>query len=130
MDKFNSILGGEQSGHIILSNFSNTGDGILAALKVIEIISKNNKTTSKSFRLYESFPQNKVNISYKKVLTKNLKFIENLNKEKLKDKNMRILIRKSGTEPLIRLLVEGRDINKVQEYSKYYEKKIRIKLEK
>ena len=130
MDKFNSILGGEQSGHIILSNFSKTGDGILAALKVIEIISKNNKTTSKSFRLYESFPQNKVNISYKKVLTKNLKFIENLNKEKLKDKNMRILIRKSGTEPLIRLLVEGRDINKVQEYSKYYEKKIRIKLEK
>ena len=130
MVKFNSILGGEQSGHIILSNFSKTGDGILAALKVIEIISKNNKTASKSFSLYESFPQNKVNICYKKISTKNLKFIENLNKEKPKDKNIRILIRKSGTEPLIRLLVEGRDINKVQEYSKYYEKKIRIKLEK
>jgi phosphoglucosamine mutase len=130
MGKFNSILGGEQSGHIILSNFSKTGDGILSALKVIEIISKNNKTASKSFSLYKSFPQNKVNICYKKISTKNLKFIENLNNEKPKDKHMRVLIRKSGTEPLIRLLVEGRDINKVQYYSKYYEKKIRIKLEK
>lgn len=129
MSKFNSSLGGEQSGHIILSDFSKTGDGILAALKVIEIISKNNKTVSKIFHLYESFPQNKVNISYKKISTKTLKFIEKLNREKLKDKNIRILIRKSGTEPLIRLLVEGKDMNTVQEYSKNLEKKIRNKLE-
>ena len=128
MSKFNSILGGEQSGHIILSDFAKTGDGILAALKVVEIISKNNKTASKIFNLYESFPQNKINISYTKISANILKFIENLNKEKPKDKDMRILIRKSGTEPLIRLLVEGRDMSKVQEYSKILENKIRNKL--
>ena len=129
MSKFKSSLGGEQSGHIILSDFAKTGDGILAALKVVEIISKDNKIASKIFTLYKSFPQNKVNISYTKISTKTLKFIENLNKEKPKDKNMRILIRKSGTEPLIRLLVEGTDMSKVQKYSKNLENKIRNKLE-
>ena len=129
MRKFNSSLGGEQSGHIILANFSKTGDGILAALKVTEIISKNKKLTSKIFNLYQSYPQIKINIKYKKIFPKKLKIIENLNKKKLLDKNMRVLIRKSGTEPLIRLLVEGDDINKIKEYSKYLEKIIRKNLE-
>ena len=129
MSKNNSFLGGEQSGHIILSDFANTGDGILAALKVIEIISKNKKLTSKTFNLYQSYPQIKTNIRYNKISIKTLRFIENLNKKKLPDKHMRILIRKSGTEPLIRLLVEGNNINKSQEYSNILEKKIRNKLE-
>ena len=129
MSKFNSNLGGEQSGHIILSDFSKTGDGILAALKVTEIMSKNKKKTSKIFDLYKSFPQVKVNIFYTKISTRTMKFIENLNKTKPEDKNMRILIRKSGTETLIRLLVEGKDLNKVKEYSKTLEKKIKDKLE-
>ena len=129
MSKFNSYLGGEQSGHIILADFSNTGDGILAALKVTEIISKKNKSSSEIFNLYKSYPQVKTNITYKKISAKTLKFIDNLNKKEPLDKNMRILIRKSGTEPLIRVLVEGEDMNKIQEYSKNLEKKIRLKLE-
>ena len=129
MSKYNSFLGGEQSGHIILSNFSKTGDGILAALKVAEIISKNKKLTSKIFNLYESYPQIKINIKHKKLSTKTLNFIEKLNKKKPLDKDMRILIRKSGTEPLIRLLVEGSDINKTREHSMYLEKIIRSRLE-
>ena len=52
MQKHNSILGGEQSGHIILSEYSKTGDGILAALKVMEIISKLKKPVSSIFNLY------------------------------------------------------------------------------
>lgn len=129
MSKFNSSLGGEQSGHIILSDFSKTGDGILAALKVTEIISKNKNTTSNTFNLYKSFPQVKINIKYKEISNKTLKFIENLNKKKPSDKNIRVLIRRSGTEPLIRLLVEGGDLDKVEEYSINLENKIRNMLE-
>ena len=53
MKKSKSSLGGEQSGHIIMSNFSNTGDGILAALKIIEIMSQNKSRASKLFNLYK-----------------------------------------------------------------------------
>jgi phosphoglucosamine mutase len=126
MRKFNSSLGGEQSGHIILSEFSKTGDGILAALKVTEIISKSKKKTSLIFHLYDSFPQIKINIPYKKISIKNIKYIESLNNKKVKEKNIRFLIRKSGTEPLIRILVEGDNIKKVQEYSKDLEKKVKV----
>ena len=130
MRRFSSILGGEQSGHIILSEFSKTGDGILAALKVTEIISKYKKSTSSIFDLYDDFPQIKVNIPYKKLSRKSLKYIENLNKKKINDKNIRLLIRKSGTEQLIRLLVEGKDLQKVKEHSKIFEKDIRVNLGK
>jgi len=129
MTKFNSFLGGEQSGHIIISEFSKTGDGILAALKVTEIISKIKKSTSKVFDLYKSLPQIKLNIPYTKISSNNFKYIKNLNKKKLKDKNFRFLIRLSGTEPLIRILVEGENMQKVQEYIKVLEKDIRQKIE-
>ena len=130
MQKYNSLLGGEQSGHIILSDYSKTGDGILAALKVTEIISKLNKSTSTIFDLYENSPQIKINIPYKKISKNTVNYIKNINKKKLKDKNMRLLIRLSGTEPLIRILVEGNDLNKVNTIAKNIEKNIRKKLEK
>ena len=126
--KFN--LGGEQSGHIILSDYSKTGDGILAALKVTEIISKLKKSTSTIFDLYENSPQIKINIPYKKISKNTVNYIKNINKKKLKDKNMRLLIRLSGTEPLIRILVEGNDLNKVNTIAKNIEKNIRKKLGK
>ena len=129
MSRFKSNLGGEQSGHIILSEFSKTGDGILAALKIIEIISKSNKPSSLVFSLYKSFPQVKLNIPYKKISSKNIRYIENMNKKEFKEKNIRFLIRISGTEPLIRILVEGDDMTKVQKYIKVIEKDIRNNLE-
>ena len=130
MQRYNSILGGEQSGHIIISEYSKTGDGILAALKVIEILSKTKKRASFVFNLYENYPQIKINIPHKKISKNFVKYIKNINKVKLKDKNIRVLIRLSGTEPLIRILVEGKDMKLVQELSKNIEKEIRIKLEK
>ena len=129
--KNKSILGGEQSGHIILSDYSNTGDGILAALKIIEILSKFNLKSSKAFNIYKSYPQKKINIPFLKLSKKNHKFIKSLSNDKsLNKNNMRSLIRISGTEPLIRILVEGPDYSKVEECSKNIENKVRLNLEK
>ncbi len=125
MKKYASSLGGEQSGHIILSEHSKTGDGILAALKITEIISLIKKPSNIMFDLYDSFPQIKINITYKKISEKNKKNINKLNKKKNIDKNIRFLIRFSGTEPLIRLLVEGKDLKKVEQKAKILEIEIR-----
>ncbi len=125
MKKNKSFLGGEQSGHIILSDFSKTGDGILAALKITEIISIIKQSSSSMFDLYNNLPQIKVNISYKKISEKNKKNINDLHKKNSKEKKIRVLIRFSGTEPLIRLLVEGKDLKTVQQKAKNLESEIR-----
>ena len=125
MKKNRSFLGGEQSGHIILSDFSKTGDGILAALKITEIMSIIKKSSSSIFDLYDNLPQIKVNISYKKISEKTKKNIKDLNKKNSRDKKIRVLIRFSGTEPLIRLLVEGQDLKIVQQQAKNLELEIR-----
>ena len=125
MKKNNSFLGGEQSGHIILSEFSKTGDGILAALKITEIISIIKKSTSSIFDLYDNFPQIKINIPYRKISEKIKKQIKDLNKKNSEDKKNRVLIRISGTEPLIRLLVEGQDLKIVKQKTKILESEIR-----
>ena len=60
MKKSKSLIGGEQSGHIIISNYSSTGDGILAALKIVEILTLKKQKTSKLFNLYNDFEQKKI----------------------------------------------------------------------
>ncbi len=126
MKKYNSLIGGEQSGHIIMSNYSNSGDGILAALKIIEILLIKNKTTSKLFDLYDEYYQQKINLVYKKNNVNINKVLKLLNKDKtLNNKNIRSLVRLSGTEPLIRILVEGKNKNLVKENCLKIEKKVR-----
>ena len=106
--KFN--LGGEQSGHIILGKFATTGDGLLVALEVIKALNKNIKT-SDFFKVFEKTPQIQKNINIrednilKKLSTKNaIKIAKRLIKGK-----GRILVRKSGTEPKIRIMGESED---------------------
>lgn len=110
MVKEHFTLGGEQSGHIIFSNHATTGDGLLTALKLIEVMhktSKSLKTLSEGLKIY---PQLLVNVPVKdkEVVLHD----EDVAKEikdvtlKLKD-NGRILVRPSGTEPLIRVMVEA-----------------------
>ena len=126
MKKSKSLIGGEQSGHIILSDYSNTGDGILAALKITEILISNKNKPSKLFDLYEDFAQEKINLTYK---TKNIKLTKLLNDlqndNSYNNKKIRSLVRLSGTEPLVRILVEGEDMIEVKKKSLKLKKLIR-----
>ena len=118
MKKSKSMIGGEQSGHIILSEHSNTGDGILAALKITEILISNKNKASKIFDLYNDFAQSKINLTYKTKSTKLLKILDKLKNNKLyNNKKIRSLVRLSGTEPLVRILVEGQEITEVKKKS-------------
>ena len=104
--KFN--LGGEQSGHIILGKFATTGDGLLVALEVIKALSKKKKA-SNFFNVFDKIPQKLENIKIKdndilkKLSVKNAIRIAN----KLIKGKGRILVRKSGTEPKIRIMCES-----------------------
>ena len=127
MKKSKSLIGGEQSGHIIMSNFSNSGDGILAALKITEIMSFDKPKASKLFNLYIEYPQEKINLFYKnKNKRKLIKVISEFKKDKsLNNKKIRSLIRLSGTEPLVRILVEGENKNIVKKNAIKIKNKIR-----
>ena len=108
--KFN--LGGEQSGHIILGKFATTGDGLLVALEVIQALNKNIKT-SDFFNVFKKTPQilRNINIKEENILKKSsTKNAIKIAKRLIKGKG-RILVRKSGTEPKIRIM--GESINKV-----------------
>ena len=118
MKKSKSMIGGEQSGHIILSEHANTGDGILAALKITEILISNKNKASKLFDLYHDFVQQKINLRYKTKNNKLLKILSKLKNDKLyNNKKIRSLVRLSGTEPLVRILVEGQEAIDVKKKS-------------
>ena len=108
MKKNNFNLGGEQSGHIILGKFTTTGDGLLVALEVLFSLRKGNKA-SKLFNVYNSVPQKLVNITVKdKSIINSKKCKQAIKKaKKMIEKKGRLLIRKSGTEPKIRIMVES-----------------------
>jgi phosphoglucosamine mutase len=110
MQKYNFNLGGEQSGHIILGKFATTGDGLLVALEVLFALKKGKKA-SKFFNVFKKTPQILENIIVKdkniinKADVKNaIKVADNLMKGK-----GRMLVRKSGTEPKIRIMGESKD---------------------
>ena len=107
-------LGGEQSGHIILGDYSTTGDGILVALQILNILVKNKgKKVSEITNPYNSIPQVLKNVEYDKTKSNPLE-VESVKKsievaEKELKGNGRLLIRKSGTQPLIRVMAESTD---------------------
>ena len=119
MQKQKYSLGGEQSGHIILGNYLNTGDGILVALKLLEIFYFKKVKASKLFALYDKYPQIKIDIPLKKIMNKKLKaHLNQLTHQYIKtNPDLRFLVRESGTEPLIRTLVEGEDKERVNSIS-------------
>ena len=111
-------LGGEQSGHIILSDFSSTGDGLITSLQILSILKASNKRASELLNSFEPFPQRIVNLDPKSCndfLSNDRVKKELLNIESRIKKSGRIIIRKSGTENLIRLMVEHKDQNRLEE---------------
>ena len=104
-------LGGEESGHIIFSKFASTGDGLITALKIMEVLIESKLPASKLSDGYERFPQLLVNV---RVTDKNAPLNDPDVKaavaevEKALGDDGRILFRKSGTEPLIRVMVEAK----------------------
>ncbi len=107
-------LGGEQSGHVILLDYNPTGDGILTSLMLIQAILESGKKASELGATVEKYPQVLINAkvnSSKKYEYENNKEIKNAIEE-LENEfagNGRVLIRPSGTEPLVRVMIEGKD---------------------
>ncbi len=110
MKKLNFNLGGEQSGHIILGKFATTGDGLLVALEVLFSLRKGKKA-SKLLNVFKPLPQilENVVVRNKDVITKNKCKIAIKKANKLMKLKGRILVRKSGTEPKIRIMAESYD---------------------
>jgi len=104
-------VGGEQSGHVILSDFGTTGDGVVAALQILAMIAQEGKPASKVAHLFEPLPQILENVRFRKgspLDDARVKSSIDAAKAKLGEKG-RVLVRKSGTEPLIRVMAEGED---------------------
>ncbi len=108
MKKKNFNLGGEQSGHIILGKFATTGDGLLVALEVLFSLRKE-KIASELLNVFKPLPQilENVTVKNKDVINKNKCKIAIKKANKLMKKKGRILVRKSGTEPKIRIMGES-----------------------
>ena len=112
MQKYKFNLGGEQSGHIILGKYATTGDGLLVALETVKALNGKMKA-SIFFNVFKKTPQILENVKCKKENILNdpkVKKVIRLSKEKIKGQG-RILVRKSGTEPLIRVMGESDNIN-------------------
>lgn len=104
-------IGGEQSGHVVLSDFGTTGDGLLAALQVLNVLKESGKPASEVCHVFDPLPQLLKNVRYQGATPLNNPAVQSAIKgaeEKLNGVG-RLLVRASGTEPLIRVMAEGDD---------------------
>lgn len=125
-------LGGEQSGHIILMNYATTGDGILTAVKLADIIKTSGKSLEELAGEVSIYPQKLVNIKVvdKKSAMEDLEILAECEKvEKELEGNGRILLRASGTENLIRVMVEASSDELTDKYCEQVAKIVREKFE-
>ena len=133
MLKNNYNLGGEQSGHIILLDYNPTGDGILTSLMLIKTLIENKQKASEARKIISIYPQVLVNAKVKN--EKKYDYFEDIEiqneirkiEEEFSD-NGRVLIRTSGTEPLVRVMIEGSDENYIKEKAEKLAKLIENKL--
>ena len=120
MQSENYILGGEQSGHVIMRQFAQTGDGVLTALHLMQEVVKSGKTLAENATLMTRYPQVLVNVSgVRKEMVSTNQAVHNAVAEitaKL-GKTGRVLLRASGTEPLIRVMVEAESIDNATTYA-------------
>jgi phosphoglucosamine mutase len=115
-------FGGEQSGHLIFGEFSTTGDGLVAALQVLQIMKAKQKPLSALARCWTRFPQLITNLRVRE--KRPLDQLDGLNQlvaqaeRELQAEGGRVLLRYSGTEPKARLLIEGRDRSVLEKWNK------------
>jgi phosphoglucosamine mutase len=110
-------LGGEPSGHIILSDYATTGDGLVAALQVLAVVKKQGKPVSQVCHRFDALPQILRNVRYKKgkpLENAKVRLAIESAKQKLNGQG-RLVIRPSGTEPVIRVMGEGDDKSLVED---------------
>ncbi len=129
MIKHDYQIGGEQSGHIIFRQFATTGDGQLSGAMFAAILKKTGKSASEVASVMNVLPQTLVNVTAPNELKAKLKTDENIKNaiadvEKQLGERGRILVRASGTEPLIRVMLEGEDIAEIKKLAKYVAKVI------
>ena len=111
MREYGFNVGGEQSGHIILLDYNTTGDGLIAALEVLANIVRSGKPASEVCRLFDPLPQLLRNVRYNGTLPLDTDVVKTAIRrgEARLGGTGRLLIRKSGTEPVVRVMAEGED---------------------
>ena len=126
-------LGGEQSGHIILLDYNPTGDGILTSLMLIQIMLEKQAKLSELCNVIKKYPQVLLNVKVNNDKKHNYEIHEEIQNEikKLQDDfkdNGRVIVRASGTEPIIRVMIEGEDQKEIEEKAQKLGDLIKIKL--
>lgn len=110
-------IGGEQSGHMVLTDFATTGDGLIAALQILAVLVQDGRPASEVCRLFQPFPQKLKNVRYKGACPLDMDEVKSRQQDverKLAGRG-RLVLRKSGTEPLVRVMAEAEDANLVDE---------------
>jgi len=109
-------VGGEQSGHMILSDYATTGDGMVAALQVLSVMVRQDRTASDVLNMFSPVPQVLKNVRFSGANPLETQPVQDVIKAVEADfgKSGRLVIRKSGTEPLIRVMAEGDDAKAVE----------------
>ncbi len=131
MLKSGATFGGEQAGHIIFFDYGKTGDGLITALRVLSIIKEEKKPLSELAKIMERVPQVLINVEVKErkpftSLPLTSKLIREA--ESILGREGRILVRYSGTEPLARVMVEGKDKEKIEKIAKNISEAIKKEL--
>ena len=113
-----NIIGGEQSGHVIFKKHANTGDGELTSIQILNIMTKTNKSLKELASIMQSYPQVLINVEVTKegkehfLEDEDIICLKNEIEDSLNDEG-RVLLRASGTEYKIRVMLEGKDINDI-----------------
>jgi phosphoglucosamine mutase len=126
LDRRKWILGGENSGHILIKNLHSTGDGIISALQVLSYLVKNKKSLTDALSEITLYPQVLINIPTENRVNLKSNIIKNAIKESeiIMKGSGRVLIRASGTQPLVRVMTEGPIRGEVLKAAKFLTKKI------
>ncbi|MGL4954618.1 MAG: phosphoglucosamine mutase [Cetobacterium sp.] len=123
MKELSVNIGGEQSGHIILSDFGTTGDGVLTSVKLVEAIRDSGKSLDELVSEIVDWPQLLINVrvdnSKKNLWNKNEVIVKYIEDKELEMAGLgRVLVRTSGTEPIVRVMVEGKEMATVERVAK------------